>query len=265
MAAGYPIEISGIRIRTSEALYQACRFPHMPTVQKLIIDEVSPMTAKMRAKPYRRDSRPDWDAVRIPIMKWCLRVKLAQNWSTFGSLLLETGDQAIVEDSTKDDFWGAMRDEGGILRGRNVLGRLLMELREKLRTEPESLETVESLPLPDFLLLSRPIPIVSRSDLHVTSEPVTARSKPDFAVPEQQDLLTDVPVRPAAPTVEKVEPKNTAAMDPAVPTVRVPQPTSTSHPAEEGDHSGGKDRRVTLVAAAAGGFILILIVWLMAG
>ena len=59
MAGGYPIHVNGVRILTSEALYQACRFPHLPDVQKLIISQISPMTAKMRSKPYRKDSRAD--------------------------------------------------------------------------------------------------------------------------------------------------------------------------------------------------------------
>ena len=35
MAGGFPLVVNDIRIRTSEALYQACRFPHMPDVQQL--------------------------------------------------------------------------------------------------------------------------------------------------------------------------------------------------------------------------------------
>jgi ribA/ribD-fused uncharacterized protein len=177
MASGFPINICGVRIATSEALYQACRFPHLPDVQRLILDQVSPMTAKMRSKPYRRESRPDWDSVRIPIMKWCLRIKLAQNWPKFGDLLLETGDRPIVEDSSKDDFWGAMRDEQGVLRGQNVLGRLLMELREKLRNEPDTLETIAPVPIPDFLLLCREIPTIVRSPMKLVA---TADEAPDL-------------------------------------------------------------------------------------
>src|SRR6266566_7792794 len=99
MAGGYPLSIYGIRVLTSEALYQACRFPHLPDVQKLIIGQASPMTAKMKSKPYRKDSRSDWDAVRVNIMRWCLRVKLIQHWEKFGDLLLSTGDHPIFEES----------------------------------------------------------------------------------------------------------------------------------------------------------------------
>ena len=116
MAPGFPLRVNGTQIRTSEALYQACRFPHMPDVQRRIIDESSPMTAKMRTKPFRSQSRPDWNSVRVKIMRWCLRVKLAQNWQRFGELLLATGERPIVEQSRKDDFWGAKREKevGGV-------------------------------------------------------------------------------------------------------------------------------------------------------
>src|SRR6266508_6146728 len=77
MAGGFPLSVNGVRIATSEALYQACRFPHRSEVQRLVIEQTSPMTAKMKTKPYRDDTRPDWDRVRVKIMRWCLRVKLA--------------------------------------------------------------------------------------------------------------------------------------------------------------------------------------------
>ena len=165
MAPGFPLRVNGVHIRTSEALYQACRFPHMPDVQRRIIDERSPMTAKMRSKPFRRDSRSDWDAVRVKIMRWCLQVKLAQNWEEFGKLLLATDERPIVEQSRNDDFWGAKVAAGGSLVGMNVLGRLLMEMCEQLKgDEAESLRTVEPLPIPDFLLLQRPIDRICHDD-----------------------------------------------------------------------------------------------------
>ena len=46
MAGGYPIYIKDKYIRTSEALYQACRFPDHPQLQEEIIAQKSPMTAK---------------------------------------------------------------------------------------------------------------------------------------------------------------------------------------------------------------------------
>jgi type I restriction enzyme S subunit len=161
MAPGYPLLINGVRILTSEALYQACRFPHLPEIQKIIIGQHSPMTAKMKSKPYRKDSRPEWDRVRVDIMWWCLRVKLAQNWDTFGDLLLSTEDMPIVEESYKDAFWGAKPLGSDILVGTNVLGRLLTRLRELLRSaEQDRLRIVQPLSIPQFLLLDKPIGVI---------------------------------------------------------------------------------------------------------
>jgi type I restriction enzyme S subunit len=158
MATGFTLKVNGLRILTSEALYQACRFPHMPAIQRVIIGQRSPMTAKMKGKPHRWESRADWERVKVKIMRWCLRVKLAQNWTKFSQLLLETGDRQIVEESRKDDFWGAKIVDGQTLRGNNVLGRLLMELRTQLKqSDQETLSIVEPLEIPDFLLDGRAI------------------------------------------------------------------------------------------------------------
>lgn len=151
MAPGFPLAVSGVRIRTAEALYQACRFPHRPDLQRLIIEQSSPITAKRKIRPFRQDSRPDWDKIRVSIMRWCLHVKLAQNWSRFGDLLLATGSRPIVEESRKDDFWGASPVNGGKLVGVNALGRLLMELRQQLTSSNgDSLKYVEPLGIPQF-------------------------------------------------------------------------------------------------------------------
>jgi len=175
MAAGYPLHINGIRILTSEALYQACRFPHMPEIQQLIIDQASPMTAKMKSKPYRQKSREDWIKVRIPVMLWCLRVKLAQNWDKFYRVLLETRNLDIVEDSRKDDFWGAKPQGETALTGRNVLGKLLMQLRQELqecdkKNYYNNLQVVEPLNIDQFLLLGAQIDTVT-SDLRTGRPP----------------------------------------------------------------------------------------------
>lgn len=157
MAPGYPIHLRGVRIRTSEALYQACRFPHLPDVQKLIIEQRSPMTAKMVSLRYCRDSRPDWYKVRVSIMRWGLRVKLANNWKVFSTLLMKTGDKAIVEESRRDVFWGArIVDNGDVLVGMNVLGRLLMELREQVKQRGHEVVLNVSPPdIPNFLMFGR--------------------------------------------------------------------------------------------------------------
>jgi len=208
MAGGFPLRVNGVRILTSEALYQACRFPHLPDVQRLIIEQRSPMTAKMKSKPHRSNSRGDWFQVRVKIMRWCLRVKLAQNWRKFSELLLETGDRPIVEQSRKDDFWGAKPIDDDTLVGMNVLGRLLMELREAVKTETrETLCFVDPLAIPDFLLGGEPIGVVATRIAEIAREQEQAgvqvpRGHLDDPAVVQQSLF-DEPVVKETPLAEQ--------------------------------------------------------------
>jgi ribA/ribD-fused uncharacterized protein len=132
MAPGYPIFLNDIIFKNSEVLYQVFRFPEYPMIQAEIIKEISPMTAKMKSKKYMSLSRDDWNRVRTSVMRWVLRAKLACNFDKFSRLLLNTESKSIVEYSSKDDFWGAYKKDD-IFVGQNVLGRLLMELREEIR------------------------------------------------------------------------------------------------------------------------------------
>jgi ribA/ribD-fused uncharacterized protein len=172
MASGYPISINGITILSTEALYQACRFPHLPEVQEKIINEKSPMTSKMVSKPYRDNSRTDWDETRIRIMRWCLRIKLAQNFAEFGKLLESTFDKPIVEESTKDKFWGTIREKENenILTGVNALGRLLMELRAfyKQHRYSHDMFVIKPLDISNFKLFGHKIQEVDERDKFIS-------------------------------------------------------------------------------------------------
>ena len=160
MAAGYSLNINGIIIKSAEHLYQAMRFPVNPEIQYEILEEYSPMTAKMISKKYAvKCTRPDWDKVRFAIMKWVLEIKLSQNWNTFGSLLLETGNKPIVELTPKDKVWGAVLT-GNVLEGTNALGRLLMQIREDYVKKNDYQRCINPLDIPAFLLYNNHIEIV---------------------------------------------------------------------------------------------------------
>ena len=158
MAAGFPVQVNGVSFRTVEALYQACRFPHHPDIQQQIIEEYSPIRAKMISRKYTTFTRPDWIHMRVRIMKWCLRLKLFYHFTSFREILLSTENKPIVEKSTKDDFWGAFEEEDGSYRGVNALGRLLMEIREDICKTTISYPILPLLPrVENFLLLKHPI------------------------------------------------------------------------------------------------------------
>ena len=161
MAAGFPLVVGGVEARNSEALYQTCRFPHHPEVQDLILREASPMRAKMVSRKHTALTRPDWERVRIPVMRWCLAVKLAQHFDAFGRLLESTAGRDIVEHSRRDDFWGAVTAPDGSLVGMNALGRLLMELRARYDSPARyALLLVAPPKLPRFELLGAAVPPV---------------------------------------------------------------------------------------------------------
>jgi len=163
MCAGYSLIVNNIEIRTSEALYQACRFPDYPNIQKIIISQKSPMSAKMKSKPHRKDcNRPGWEWQQVFVMRWCLRVKLLQNWDKFSALLLESGDLPIVEKSNKkDQYWAATVNKEGKLVGQNFMGRLTMELRENIRNGKDEMSNdftvLYPLLIPNFLLYGEEI------------------------------------------------------------------------------------------------------------
>ena len=158
MAKGYPLLINGLPIQSSEILYQACRYPDYPDIQKAIITQGNPYEAKQTARSFESKTRAGWDKNRVSIMKWCVCVKLCQNWDTFFALLDSTGDHFIVEHSEKDQFWGASKDPEGNYYGMNVLGRILMEVRGVARKKgADGFATIPSLSLDKFFLLGERI------------------------------------------------------------------------------------------------------------
>ena len=171
MAPHYPLNVNDVIIRSSEALYQACRFPNNPEFQKIIINQKSPMTAKMKSKSFTNDTRSDWMKVRVDVMRWCLHVKLVQNWTRFNALLMSTNNLPIVEVSPKNSYWAAKRTDKNSLIGINALGRLLMEIRDEVRDiSPKRLLKVIPPDVSQFLLYGNPIgevlpPEISELDL----------------------------------------------------------------------------------------------------
>lgn len=138
-SAAFPVRINGVLLLTTEHLYQACRFPLLPELQARLLSNPSPRAAKMRAHKHASETRSDWEAARIPIMRWCLATKLAQHRGAFGALLLETGTQPLVEVSGDDAFWAAVpQGRSRVAVGANMLGRFLMELRAGLSTASAS-------------------------------------------------------------------------------------------------------------------------------
>lgn len=168
MAPGYGLFVNEINIQSSEILYQACRFPLYPKIQLAIIKCKNPMEAKKISRKHIQYTRQDWEQVKFKVMRWCLEVKLIQNFESFSNLLLSTNDKTIVEYSKKDAVWGAVYDNSNVLSGINALGRLLMELREKVKTETIHKNSVVYPPtITGFLLFEKSIQEVRNNDYFI--------------------------------------------------------------------------------------------------
>lgn len=83
-----------------------------------------------------------FSAVRAQLMREAVLLKFGQN-PELKQMLLDTGDKTLVEASPYDQLWGAGWDkeqcaaQPGAWPGRNLLGEVLMGVRETLRTQLE--------------------------------------------------------------------------------------------------------------------------------
>ncbi|CAD72180.1 conserved hypothetical protein [Rhodopirellula baltica SH 1] len=125
--AGYPIKIGKKVWPTSEHYFQAMKFQE-GSDQEEIRKANSPMQAARMGRDRKRKLRRDWESVKVNIMREAILAKFTQH-EDLRELLLATGDAKIIEHTTNDDYWG----DGGDGRGKNMLGRILMDTRTKLR------------------------------------------------------------------------------------------------------------------------------------
>ena len=72
--------------------------------------------------------REDWDDIRDDVMRWVVLVKFSAHTDCMATLM-GTGGAELVEHTTRDSYWG----DGGDGSGKNMLGKILMEVRDVLR------------------------------------------------------------------------------------------------------------------------------------
>jgi N-glycosidase YbiA len=122
----YPIWLDGKRWPTSEHYFQARKFTHAEQ-REAIRAETSPMAAARIGRDRNWPLRPGWEEVKDEVMREALWAKFTQH-SGLRELLLSTGDATIIEHTRNDAYWG----DGGDGKGKNMLGRILMEVRERI-------------------------------------------------------------------------------------------------------------------------------------
>ena len=136
-----PIVLKGVSFDCTERLFHLMKF--LPSAQEGILDEYQAkrgMSIKMHMKTIYKNHpnwlRQDWGKMVVDAMKYCLVVKYEQ-CPEFRTQLEKTKGYFIVEDETarnarrhkNADSWGTNL-AGNEYVGPNLLGRLLMELRD---------------------------------------------------------------------------------------------------------------------------------------
>jgi N-glycosidase YbiA len=112
---------------TVENAFQAAKTTKMK--EREPFQTVAAGTSKRMGR--RLSLRPDWETIKVDIMRNLLRQKF--DIPELQEKLLATGNQRLVEGNWWNDrFWGVCRGEG-----QNMLGKLLMQIREEIRETDE--------------------------------------------------------------------------------------------------------------------------------
>jgi len=145
-----PIVVNGITFDCTERLYHIMKLkPEATEGFNSIMSVSAGQKIKMRSKHIFNEhpewQRQDWPSMVVDAMKYCLTLKYEQS-EAFRKELERSKDKYIVEDETsrkkgKDaDTWGTVL-KGDEYVGPNLLGRLLMELRDnghfEFKNKPE--------------------------------------------------------------------------------------------------------------------------------
>jgi len=122
----WPCQIAwmGIDFPSTEHAYQAAKTTDMEERER-IASLPKPRDAKRAG--YKVQLRPEWDEIRLGIMRELLQLKFSD--PELRKALVVT-DPAHLEETNSwgDTFWGVCNGEG-----ENHLGRILMELRAELK------------------------------------------------------------------------------------------------------------------------------------
>lgn len=121
-----PVKWKGITYRNNEAAFQSAKVLDK-TLRKEFSD-LDPSSAKRKGRQVKL--RPGWDEIKFDIMYDICYEKFSQN-EDLKIKLLDTGEEHLEEGNNwGDKIWGTVKG-----KGQNLLGKILMEVREELRWE----------------------------------------------------------------------------------------------------------------------------------
>jgi ribA/ribD-fused uncharacterized protein len=126
----HPIQVEGSYWQTVEHYYQAQKFVGSENERLIAVirQTQTPMEAATLGRDRTRKLRPDWEQVKRQVMWQGVLTKFLTH-TDIQAILLDTGDELIVEDSPTDYYWGCGQDK----TGQNQLGEILMNVRQEVR------------------------------------------------------------------------------------------------------------------------------------
>ncbi|HEY9613511.1 NADAR family protein [Allocoleopsis sp.] len=126
----HPIEMKGTSWQTVEHYYQAQKFVGTENERliQVIRETQTPMEAAQIGRNRTLKLRCDWEEVKRQVMWQGVLTKFLTH-TDIQSILLNTGEELIVEDSPTDYYWGCGQDR----TGQNQLGQILMNARQEIR------------------------------------------------------------------------------------------------------------------------------------
>lgn len=150
------VTVEGVPFDCTERLFQEMKIAD-PECLRLIDTKPCGICFKRQMakilKEHGQEWRTDWQDIIMDAMKFCLQKKYEQS-KAFRDELERSKGLYIVEDETKhlhgkEPLWGASQ-VSGMFRGSNVLGKLLMELRDNGKLEyqlpDDILDLIKGLP-----------------------------------------------------------------------------------------------------------------------
>lgn len=117
-----PITLGGVHYTCAEAAFQAVKLADKSA--RKMFEGLTGSEAKKLGRKIQL--RPDWESIKINVMRWIISEKFKQN-PELRMKLYRTRNFELIEGNTwGDTFWGVCNG-----KGRNWLGRILMEYRDE--------------------------------------------------------------------------------------------------------------------------------------
>jgi len=130
-----PIVVDGVTFDCTEKLFQVIKFTDEESRKVIYSKKGQPIKMMARHQEKVGSVREDWGRIFIDAMKFCLMQKYSQS-EAFRKELERSKGMFIVEQQPNPKrpagaYSAKLSEDGKTWRGPNIMGRLLMELRDK--------------------------------------------------------------------------------------------------------------------------------------